>query len=179
MARRAVFIDRDGVINETVDRGQEFYVAGKLARRTAPFTYEEFNLKPRVAETLRRLGELGWTRILATNQPDITYGTMKLAAHERIMAAVQALPLDDIFVCTHGRADDCQCKKPRPGMLQAAAAKWKIDFSRSYLVGDTQADLGAARAVGVPCVLIDYEYNRELDPEFRIPDFASLPLFIK
>lgn len=101
--KQAVFLDRDGVINDVIDRGENFFVAGKAARFTAPFSYEEFKIKEGVEEAIKKIKNFGWLAILATNQPDIAYGLLPFGEHERIMQDIKMLALDDIYVCFHGR----------------------------------------------------------------------------
>lgn len=177
--RQAIFLDRDGVINDVVDRGENFFVQGKKVRWTAPFNFSEFKLKAGAAEALKQIGELGYLRILATNQPDMAYGTMAQAEHDRIMAEIKKLPLDDIFVCVHGRDDGCACKKPRPGMLLAAAKKWQIDLPASFMIGDTASDTEAAKAVGCRTILIDGYYNKTLAADVRVLNLPEAALAIK
>lgn len=160
--RRAVFLDRDGVINDVVDRGENCFVQGKHVRFTAPWRYDEFHLKAEAVAALGELKKSGLLKILATNQPDITYGTMPQAEHKRIMAEVKTLPLDDIFVCLHGRQDGCQCKKPKPGLLLLAAEKWNIDLGKSFMVGDEASDMAAGKAVGCTTILISTDRNKDV-----------------
>lgn len=168
MEKRAVFIDRDGVICEAIDRGDNCFVAGKKVRFTAPWRYNEFRLLPGVEAALKRLGELGFVRLLVTNQPDVAYGAMAQEDYDRIVAEVKKLPLDDIFTCLHTRFDGCDCKKPKPGMLLAAAAKWKIDMTSSFMIGDEESDMAAGRAVGCVTLLIDYPRNQESASDHRV-----------
>ncbi len=156
---RAVFLDRDGVINEIVDRGDNFSAKGKKVRFTAPFSYGEFKIKQGVKEVLEELKHLGFIRIIVTNQPDLTYGFLPKAEHERITKDVLSLPVEDVFVCPHGREDGCQCKKPKPGMLLEAAGKWSIDLWRSYMIGDTENDILAGKLAGCKTILIRKPYS--------------------
>lgn len=177
--KRAIFLDRDGVINDIVDRGENCIVQGKKVRWTAPWTYTEFHLKTGVSELLQLIKNAGYLVILATNQPDITYGTMKREDHEKIMSDIRFLPFDDIFVCEHGRNDDCSCKKPLPGLLFSAAQKWDIDLSVSYLVGDTKSDAGAAQAAGCRLILISGIYNQDVEAEDRVKDLNEIIQIIR
>lgn len=177
--KRAVFFDRDGVINDAIDRGDNFFVKGKKVRWTAPFSFSEFKLKDGVEAALRELGELELLRIMVTNQPDVAYGLMLPAEHERIMSEVKNLPFDDIFVCTHGRYDGCECKKPRPGMFLAAARKWGIDLEASFIIGDTASDTEAAQAVGCRSILIDGDNNKSLEAGIRALNLEEAVLAIK
>lgn len=151
---RAVFLDRDGVVNEIVDRGEDFSAKGRKVRFTAPFNYGEFKIKQGVKEALEAFKRLGLIRIIVTNQPDLTYGFLPRAEHKKIIKSVLNLPVDDVFVCPHGRDDGCQCKKPKPGMLLEAAGRWNIDLRRSYMVGDTGNDILAGKSAGCKTILI-------------------------
>ncbi len=176
--KRAVFFDRDGVLNDTVDRGEEFLARLDLAhlektRFTAPHFYHEFKPKERIAEALDAVKEAGFLNILVTNQPDVRYGLMPVEEYEKIMAVVKTWLLDDIYVCLHGREDGCDCKKPKPGMLIAAAAKHQIDLPSSFIIGDTKSDVGAGKAAGCTTILIDDERNRDLTPDIRVANLAE------
>jgi len=172
----AIFLDRDGVINDVIDRGGNCFVQGKKVRFTAPWRYQEFKLKRGIIEAMQRMRQLGYLVILATNQPDITYGTMMPVEYAKIMADVRKLPWDDIFVCTHGRDDGCDCKKPKPGMLVAAARKHHIDLKKSFMVGDTKDDTCAGKAAGCMTVLISDDCNGREQTDFCV---ADLEIFIE
>jgi len=179
ITKRAVFLDRDGVINDLVYRGKNFIVHGKKVRWTAPFSYNEFKLREGVREALEEIGKIGFLRILATNQPDITYGFLNIKEHKKIMKDVEVLPLDDIFVCTHGRDDGCTCKKPKPGMLNEAVEKWNIDLKFSFVIGDTESDIGAGKALECRTILIDCDYNKDIEADIRVKDLQEAVEFLK
>jgi D-glycero-D-manno-heptose 1,7-bisphosphate phosphatase len=151
--RRAVFLDRDGVINANIERNRKPY---------APTTLDEFRLLPGVTEAIRRLKAAGFLAIVVTNQPDVRTGVTPLATVEAMHARLRAeLPIDDIETCFHVEADGCTCRKPKPGMLINAAAKHGIDLTRSWMVGDRWRDMDAGRAVGCLTVFVDYGYVQE------------------
>lgn len=183
MKCRAVFFDRDGVLNNTIDRGENFFVHGKKVRYTSPFLYQEFCPKDGVAEVLESVRALGFLCILVTNQPDVAYGTMPLVDHEQIMAEVKTWPLDDVFLCPHARDAGCVCKKPAPGMILEAAEKWEIDLKNSFIVGDTENDCLAGARVGCQTILIDAPYNQEVLADYRVKDLNELikffPVYLK
>ena len=149
-ARRAVFLDRDGVINRAVVRE---------GKPTPPATLAELEILPGVAEALDRLKEAGFRLIVVTNQPDVARGTQTRAAVEAMHAALQAqLPIDEIRVCYHDSRDGCACRKPQPGMLLAAAAEYGLELSASYLIGDRWRDIEAGQRAGCTSLFIDYHY---------------------
>jgi len=90
--------------------------------------------------------------------------------HAQLRAAVG---VDDILVCGHLDDDDCACRKPRPGMLEAAARKWAIDLPASFVVGDRWRDIEAGRAVGCYTVLIERPYSECRDADARVADLAA------
>ncbi len=165
MKRRAVFLDRDGVLVRAAPLAD--YAHG-------PLTLEDFSMFPNITEPVERLRAAGFLTVLVTNQPAIARGQMSWETlnemHHRLQAIV---PLDDIEVCPHTDADDCPCRKPKPGMLLAAAKKLSIDLGTSYFIGDTARDLGAARAAGVALILIDWPYNQRLRVQHRVTDLAE------
>lgn len=176
---RAVFLDRDGVINDLVYRGENFFVHGKKVCWTAPFSYNEFKLRDGVEDSLNKIRGLGFLVILATNQPDVTYGTLSFEDHKRIMADIEKFPLDDIFVCMHGRDDGCECKKPKPGMFLQAAEKWNINLKSSFVIGDMASDVCAGKTAGCGTILIDCNYNKNIEADVRVKDLQGVVEFLK
>ena len=163
MKNRAVFLDRDGVINlAEVIEGKPF----------PPVTTEEFTILPGVKEACRRLKEAGFLLVVATNQPDVGRGTLKREVVEEIHAYMCGqLPMDRVEVCYHpGQGDSkCDCRKPQPGMLRRAAKELNIDLAASWMVGDRWRDIDCGHAAGCRTVFIDYGYNETLkqQPDFR------------
>ena len=154
--RRAVFLDRDGVINRALTRDGKPY---------PPTMLEEFEILPGVVEACARLKQAGFLLVVATNQPDVGRGTLAQstveALHEHLR---QRIPLDRIEVCYHpGQgASDCDCRKPKPGMLLRAAKELDIDLAQSWMVGDRWRDIDAGHAAGCRTILIDYAYDEAL-----------------
>jgi len=159
---RAVFLDRDGVLNGLVMRN------GWL---TAPFSIDELQILPGVPEALATLRAAGFQLIVVTNQPDVARGHAEKAQVEAIHALMSTrLPLDQIRVCYHDDGDGCACRKPKPGMMYAAAVEWEIELARSFLVGDRWRDIGAGKAAGCRTILVNAfpeEARTEPDVEFR------------
>lgn len=151
--KRAVFLDRDGVLNRAVVRDGKPY---------PPATADEMEIVPEAAAALADLKGLGYLLIVVTNQPDVARGTQSREAvkemHRR-MAAV--LPVDEFRVCYHDSADGCACRKPKPGMLLEAAAEHGIDLGASFMIGDRWRDVEAGQAAGCRVVWIDYGYQEK------------------
>jgi D-glycero-D-manno-heptose 1,7-bisphosphate phosphatase len=146
----AVFLDRDGVLNEAVVRD---------GRPHPPRSADAVRLLPGVTEACAALAEAGLRLIVVTNQPDVARGTQALSDVEAINDQLRAaLPLDEVVVCPHDDADDCGCRKPRPGMIVDAARRWDIDLACSVTVGDRWRDIAAGRAAGTRTVHIDRHY---------------------
>jgi D-glycero-D-manno-heptose 1,7-bisphosphate phosphatase len=164
MARPAVFLDRDGVINRAVTRDGKPYPPASLA---------EFEILPGVAEACAKFKQAGFLLVVTTNQPDVGRGTTKLETVEAIHEHMRrVLPIDRVEVCYHpGKgASECDCRKPKPGMLLRAARELGIDLTHSFMVGDRWRDIDAGHAAGVTTILIDYGYAEELrqPPHHRV-----------
>ncbi|EKE09302.1 MAG: Histidinol phosphatase [uncultured bacterium] len=165
MTKRALFLDRDGVINRALIREGKPY---------APINLEEFFLIEGVEEALITSKKLGFLNIIVTNQPDVSTGKQSLTTLNQIHDFIKrSLPIDDIFVCLHSNAEKCSCRKPSPGMLFAAQKKWNLNLEKSFLVGDRWRDVGAAQAGNCPCFFIDYGY-KEQKPKLPYTRVSSL-----
>jgi D-glycero-D-manno-heptose 1,7-bisphosphate phosphatase len=137
---KAVFLDRDGVINATVMR--------RGAAR-APADLDEWRWIEGVHETLRALHASRYLLIVCTNQPDVVRGWQTREQvevfHRHIM---NELPVARIYTCFHDAAEACACRKPKPGMLLAATTDFDVDLALSFMVGDRASDIEAGRAAG-------------------------------
>lgn len=165
--RPAVFLDRDGVINRTAVRNGTPY---------PPQTLAELEILPRVPEALHLLAEAGLPRIIVTNQPDVARGTQQQAVVESINAKLLAeLPITGAYCCYHDNADACDCRKPRPGLLQKAAREHHIDLSASFMVGDRWSDVVAGAAAGCKTFLLDVPYSQcdRCAPDHKIADLME------
>jgi D-glycero-D-manno-heptose 1,7-bisphosphate phosphatase len=149
--KQAVFLDRDGVLNEAVVRSGKPY---------PPATVAELRIFSDAPSSLQRLRQAGFLLIVVTNQPDIARGTVGRPAVEAINQSLRRqLPLDEIYVCEHDDRHDCSCRKPKPGLLLRAAGEHGIDLKSSFLVGDRWRDIEAGFAAGCQTVWIDREYD--------------------
>ncbi len=165
MKNKAIFLDRDGVINKAYMRNGKSY---------PPSNIEELIVLDGVQDALHLSKKMGFLNIIVTNQPDIGMGKQSLEDLDKIHEHIKkTLTIDDIFVCIHVDFDHCACRKPLPGMLVSAQEKWQIDLRKSFLVGDRWRDIGAAQAVGCKGFFIDYGYN-EQRPAFPYHTVSSL-----
>jgi D-glycero-D-manno-heptose 1,7-bisphosphate phosphatase len=151
--RRAVFLDRDGVLNRAFSRE---------GRPVPPASVDDFEILPGVPAALRALSRAGLLLIVVTNQPDVARGTQNRQVVEAMHSLLRSkLPIDDIRVCWDS---DSSWYKPKPGMLLAAARDWGIDLPSSYMVGDRWRDVGAGHAAGCYTILIGDGYNEPIRP---------------
>lgn len=160
--RRAVFLDRDGVLNRTIVRDNVPY---------PPASADEVELLDGVTEALELLEHNGWLLIAITNQPDVARGTQTRAAVEEInQRLTEQLPLAAIFTCFHDNQDGCPCRKPKPGMLLEAAEVHQIELRGSFMVGDRWSDVVAGQAAGCHTFLIDLPYSQRqrCTPDFTV-----------
>ena len=145
--RRAVFLDRDGVLNQS-------RIVDGVPR--PPADAASMILTPGAASLMMELRELGFLLVCVTNQPDIARGAVAAASVEAINDRIRfELALDDVLTCPHDDADGCACRKPKPGLLIMAADRFGIDLPSSWMVGDRAKDVAAGRAAGCRTVFID------------------------
>jgi histidinol-phosphate phosphatase family protein len=179
-ARRAAFIDRDGVIDELVGQPPE-----------SPLAVEDVVLIPGAAEALKRLRSAGWLLVGVSNQPAAAKGTVSVQQLEAVQSRVLELlanegaSFDGFRICwhhPHGAVPEltgaCRCRKPEPGMLLDAAAELDIDLRSSWMIGDTDADVLAGRAAGCHTVLIQnqgsvHKRGADTQPEVVVPTLSS------
>ena len=168
MTTRAVFLDRDGVINRPVVRDGKPY---------PPATVAEFELLPGVAEACVRLKAAGYLLVVATNQPDVGRGTQRREEVEAMHAAMcVALPIDRVEVCYDpGQGKPSEFRKPAPGMLLRAARALDIDLGQSWMVGDRWRDIDCGVAAGCRTIFLDYGYDEKLraQPDFRAASLSE------
>jgi D-glycero-D-manno-heptose 1,7-bisphosphate phosphatase len=152
----AVFLDRDGVLNEAVVRDGKPY---------PPASAADVQIVPGALRALTGLKARGLLLIVVTNQPDVARGTQSAEAVEAIHQLLRSeLPLDDFVTCYHDDRDNCPCRKPKPGLILEGAARHGVDPAVSFLVGDRWRDIEAGKAAGCRTVWIDRGYS-ERRPE--------------
>lgn len=190
---KAVFLDRDGVINEIV----YFPELGVL---DSPLNPKQFKLLPGVAKAIRIFNRLGLKVVVTSNQPAIAKGKMTKELFEKIQLKMRrelrkgGARIDAEYYCFHHPSAKyakyrirCKCRKPKPGLLLMAAKDLGLDLSKSYLAGDSLTDIEAGRAVGCKTFLIGYlkSYlaklidDKGVRPDFIVPSLRHAARIIK
>ena len=155
MKNKAVFFDRDGVINEiTILNGKTY----------PPYKVEDVIIIQKTKELIKYLSDNGWLIIVVSNQPDVARNIQTKQNVEKINNYIQQqIPeIDDFFVCYHDNEDNCQCRKPKSGMLLDAFEKYDIDLSQSYMIGDRATDIQAGKNAGCKTIFVDFGYEKKI-----------------
>jgi len=165
----AVFLDRDGIINRAVVR---------QGRPYPPVQLQDVEILPGTITSLQRLAGCGYVLIGITNQPDVARGSQSREVVDAINREIQSqLPRREIFGCYHDNADDCDCRKPKPGLIWQAAKKYGFDLSISWMVGDRWKDIAAGQAAGLKTIFVDYHYAETyqgISADFTVEDTVFL-----
>ena len=163
--KRAAFLDRDGVINASI------VIEGAP---TPPRTPDEVVVLPGVKEAIILLQKNQIVPVVVTNQPDVARGLTTKYEVEAVNQRIREITsIEHFYVCIHDDADDCECRKPKPGLITKAVEDLNIDLSHSFLVGDRWKDVEAGLKAGVECFFIDYSYG-ERRPEQPFSRVTSL-----
>lgn len=173
-SKRAVFFDRDGVVCEAMPRG-EYLVS-----------WDQFKLTEGITELVDFIRGKGYLAIVITNQGQIAKGLLSegnlVDIHRRMM---ELLPgrFDKIYYCPHHDADNCDCRKPKPGMLLKAAKELNVDLSQSYVIGDSDKDVNAGKAAGCKTIFLKNSYNAgelaRCSPDFIVTDLKEIKALIQ
>ncbi len=168
-ASRAVFLDRDGIINRVIVREGKPY---------PPACMEDVEILPGSLISLPRLAAFGYLLIGITNQPDVARGLQSIDMVHSINDLIQSrVPVREIFVCYHDDIDNCDCRKPKPGLILQAAEKYDIDLTKSWMIGDRWKDIVAGQAAGLKTIFVDYRYTetyKGVSADFTVTDTALL-----
>jgi D-glycero-D-manno-heptose 1,7-bisphosphate phosphatase len=165
--RRAVFLDRDGVLNRA-------FVSDGVPH--PPSTLEEVEILPGVEQALHRLRSLGLLLIGVTNQPDVARGTTPRTTVEAINRyLIDRLALTGILTCFHDTVDGCACRKPAPGLLLEGARRYGVSLRDSFMVGDRWSDVVAGQAAACLTFLIEATYNQRdrCTPDHLVRDLGA------
>ncbi len=163
--KKAVFLDRDGVINRSK------FINGVPK---PPSTVSEVEIIEGVISSIQTLNDHNFILVVVTNQPDVARGLTSQSSVDAINAYVGAVTkIEHFYTCIHDDTDNCDCRKPSPGLINMAARELNIDLTGSYLVGDRWRDIRAGQAAGCKCYFIDYFYP-EPRPELPFTRVSSL-----
>jgi D-glycero-D-manno-heptose 1,7-bisphosphate phosphatase len=160
--KRAVFLDRDGVINRA------FEIEGVPV---PPRSLNDLQILGGVKEAIKLLKARNFIVVVVTNQPDVARGIVTQESVETINSFLgNELLIEHFYTCFHDDQQGCDCRKPKPGLLQKAAQDLNVNLHNSFLIGDRWRDIAAGQAVGSQCFFIDYEYSeRSPDlPYYRV-----------
>ena len=170
LKNKAVFFDRDGVLNHLVKRDGSFY---------SPQKFEDFYIIDDAIEVVDCVRKMGYLAIVISNQPDISRGKLKQSELDKMTQLLtDKTNIDDIFYCTHDDSNQCNCRKPAPGLFIMAQRKYNLDFDKSFMIGDTWKDVAAAENADIPIILLDRRYNQTLNGIKRINNLKESILLI-
>ncbi|MDO8557224.1 MAG: HAD family hydrolase [Candidatus Jorgensenbacteria bacterium] len=153
---KALFLDRDGVVCEALNPND-----GKNGYLIKP---EECELLPGIKELVTSAKEKGYVVVVVSNQPQIAKGLLKEGELARVHLKIQNLldnKIDKIYHCPHKDEDNCDCRKPKAGMLKRAAEELNIDCTKSVMVGDGDKDIFAGQAVGCKTIFIKNKFKEQ------------------
>ncbi|OGF50370.1 MAG: hypothetical protein A2231_02430 [Candidatus Firestonebacteria bacterium RIFOXYA2_FULL_40_8] len=168
MQNKAVFFDRDGVINKPVIIDNKPFT---------PESLKELVFTDGIRETLVELKKSGFLLFVITNQADVARGKRTKENVEEISAYIlKELPLDKVYCCYHDNKDNCNCRKPKPGMLLTASKEFDVDLTKSYVVGDRWSDVEAGKNAGCKTIFVDYNYDEKLrsEPDYTISNVTGI-----
>jgi D-glycero-D-manno-heptose 1,7-bisphosphate phosphatase len=163
--KKAVFLDRDGVINKS-----------KLVDGVAkpPATITEVEILGGVIKAIKILKAHNFIPVVVTNQPDVARGVTSQSQVDAVNTYIGSITnIEYFYTCFHDDVDKCDCRKPAPGLIKRAAAELKLDVASSYLVGDRWRDIAASQAAGCKPFFIDYSYD-EKQPILPFTKVSSL-----
>ena len=167
-----MFLDRDGVLNDIrLDAGVP----------KPPSSLADFRIVPGARETCLELTARGFALVGVTNQPDVARGEQSREMVEAMNELLcSQLPLLGVRVCYHDDPDDCECRKPRPGLLLQAAHELGLDLSRAFMVGDRWRDVEAGRQAGCRTILLERDYSQRwrCQPDWIVSDITGVPALV-
>ena len=167
---QAVFFDRDGILNELIKRDDGYY---------APRKVSDFKISPNSKKITSFSKSKGYLNIVISNQPDIGRGYLSKSALDKMTKIlIDKLIIDDVYYCLHDD-NECDCRKPLPGLIFNAKNKWNINLNKSIMVGDTWKDGDAAKNAKVEFVLLDTAYNKNYDCINKINSLKDITKYLK
>lgn len=170
---KAVFLDRDGVINHVIYHKN-------IKKPSSPWNIKEFKLFENIKKPLEELKKMNFLLFIISNQPDIARGNVQQGTTEKINKIIHdKFPIEEIKICPHDDKDNCRCRKPKPGMIFELSKKYDVDIELSFVVGDGEKDMKAGKKAGCTNILIDREYNKTVETHYRVKDLLEAVEIIK
>ena len=174
---RALFLDRDGVIDALVEHDN-----GEWG---APLRPEQLRILDGAIDAMNRAAAEGWLLFVVTNQPDAAKGKTTQASlhavHDELVRKLGSVPIIEFFYCFHRAEDLCACRKPSPYFVQHAARYHGVDLGQSWFAGDADTDVECGRRAGCRTALIDYEHSKHRRSGAQQADLIcrDLPDFVR
>ncbi len=167
---KAFFFDRDGVLNETVERDGGHY---------SPQDFSQFKIVEEAIKVTRHTRSIGFLNIVISNQPDISRKKLNKSHLNKMTDQLyKKLELDDVFYCVHDDQDCCECRKPLSDLFLQASKKWNINLTDSYMIGDSWKDIEAAKNVDINSFLLDRSYNAKYSWPHRLKNLEDVSKLI-
>tara|TARA_B100000886_G_scaffold316729_1_gene255555 strand:- start:455 stop:964 length:510 start_codon:yes stop_codon:yes gene_type:complete len=161
-----IFLDRDGVINKIIKRGNVI---------SSPRNFDEFYLRDDFLEFCKKIKEKDLVFFICTNQPDLKRNLLNVVDLENMHAKIKEhIEIREILFCGHDDIDNCNCRKPKPGMILEIINKYKLNKNDCLMIGDSQKDIDAARFAKINAYLLEKDYNKNVDCNNRINSLVDL-----
>ena len=169
----AIFLDRDGVINQPIFRNG-------VNKPIAPWSMEEFKIYKGIKKSLQELADSKYFLFVVTNQPDISKGIIGAVLVEKMNEFIKkTFSIDEIVYCPHEDYHECNCRKPKPGMILKLAEKWNVNLEGSFMIGDGWKDIQVGKSAGCKTILLDRDYNEGERADYHVRSFAEAVKIIK
>ena len=170
---KAIFLDRDGVINQPLFRNSE-------NKPIAPWSLDEFNFYEGIGKPLQDLVDDKYRLFVVTNQPDISKRIIAAGLVAKMNKIIlETFPVDEITICPHEDYHRCECRKPKPGMILELAELWNIDLKESFMIGDGWKDIQAGKSAGCKTILMNRDYNKKVTADFHIKSLVEVIKIVK
>jgi D-glycero-D-manno-heptose 1,7-bisphosphate phosphatase len=168
-----IFLDRDGIINDVILRN---------AKVESPRRFSEFNIRHEFADFYNKIADGNYNLFVISNQPEIARRNMDIKELERMTDQLNAsFGFKEISYCTHDDSDNCDCRKPKPGMITSLLNKHNLEKEDSIIIGDSSKDINAGKNAGIKTVILQTDYNREsnIEADFTVNSLSEILLIIK
>jgi D-glycero-D-manno-heptose 1,7-bisphosphate phosphatase len=170
---KTIFLDRDGIINDVVLRDSKV---------ESPRTVSEFKIRPEFINFYKEIDTGGFNLFVISNQPDIARNKMDIKELEIMTEQLNSnFSFKEISYCIHDDSDNCNCRKPKPGMIINLLDKHNLQKEESILVGDSSKDISAGKNAGIKTVVLQTDYNRDSDinSDFEVGSLTEIIRIIK